>query len=125
MFLLIHASDPDGPDYPGRDTTVPSKVIALLKIVGDVAPELNLVMAHLGGGLPFFADDADIRAQIERTHVVFDTAACAFMYAPSRLREAARKCPGRIVFGSDHPVSGIDRTLRWVREAELDPAHLG
>ena len=124
FVVLIHASDPDGPAYAGRDTTVPAKVSAFLEIVGEVAPELRLVMAHLGGGLPFYADDVEVRRSIERTHVIFDTAACAYLYPPTRLREAHVRCPGRIVFGSDHPISALSKSLRWVRDAHIDPHDL-
>ena len=122
MVLVVHASDPGGPDFPGRDSTSPEKVCDLLDIVSEVAPGLELVVAHLGGGLPFLANDRAVRRRIERTRVVFDTAACAYLYSSARLREAARCLPGRIVLGSDHPVCGIDRTLRWVRDAGCDPA---
>jgi predicted TIM-barrel fold metal-dependent hydrolase len=125
MAVVIHASDPDGPDFAGRDSTTPARVLALLAIVSDVAPGLQLVVAHLGGGLPFLASDADVRHRIERTSVVFDTAACAYLYSPAQLVQATRWLPGRIVFGSDHPVCGIDRTLRWVRDAGCDPSQIG
>ena len=124
MVVVVHASDPDGRWFAGHDTTGPAKVLALLDIVGDVAPELVLVMAHLGGGLPLRADDLDVRRRIERTRVVFDTAACAYLYSPTVLREAVQRCPGRIVFGSDHPVCGIDRSVRWVRDGGSEPERL-
>lgn len=125
MAVVIHASDPDGPDFDGRDCTDPKRVLALLEIVGDVAPSLPLVLAHLGGGLPLLANDLDVRRTIERTDVRFDTAACSYLYSPFTLNEAIRRCPGRIVFGSDHPVCGIDRSLHWVRAAGVDPSRLG
>ena len=124
MAVVVHASDPDGPSFPGRDSTGPAKVLELLDIIGDVAPGLDLVMAHLGGGLPIRADDPDVRRRIERTRVVFDTAACAYLYPPTVLHTASQRCPGRIVFGSDHPVCGIGNSLRWVRESGLSPDQL-
>jgi predicted TIM-barrel fold metal-dependent hydrolase len=56
--------------------------------------------------------------------VRFDTGACAYLYAPEQLREAAHAYPGRIVFGSDHPVCSVERSLRWVRGAGLDPERM-
>ena len=46
--LVLHCSEPVGHDYPGKGTATPGRVAAFALR----HPELQLVCAHLGGGLP-------------------------------------------------------------------------
>ncbi len=121
MAIVVHASEPVGRDYAGRDRTTPDRVLRLIDLAAEVAPMVTLVFGHLGGGLPLYAHMPDIRRRIERARVWFDTAACRFLWDPSVLAASSRLCPGRILFGSDHPVGGIRAMRRWVDDAELVP----
>ncbi len=121
MAIVVHASEPVGRDYPGRDHTTPDRVLRMIDLAAEVAPTVTLIFGHLGGGLPLYAHMPDVRRRIERARVWFDTAACQFLWDPSVLAEASRLCPGRILFGSDHPVGGISAMRRWVDGADLTP----
>lgn len=121
MAIVVHASEPVGRDYPGRDHTTPDRVLRLIDLASEVAPTLTLIIGHLGGGLPLYAHMPDVRRRIERARVWFDTAACRFLWGSSVLAEASRLCPGRILFGSDHPVGGISAMRRWVDDSDLVP----
>ncbi len=121
LAVVVHASDPVGPDFPGRDSTGPAKALALVDVAAAAAPDVELIIAHLGGGLPFYASMPDVRRRIERTRVAFDTAACVLLHHPSVLQAATRHLPGRVRLGSDHPVAGVAAAVAWVRDAGLDP----
>ena len=121
MAIVVHASEPVGRDYPGRDHTTPDRVLRLIDLAAEVAPGVTLIIGHLGGGLPLYAHMPDVRRRIERARVWFDTAACRFLWDPSVLAESSRQCPGRILFGSDYPVGGIGKMRRWVDDADLVP----
>src|SRR5207302_9841658 len=53
----LHCSEPLGHDYAGKGTTTPDKVVRFF----NRHPDLHLICAHLGGGLPFFAHMPEVR----------------------------------------------------------------
>lgn len=117
--IMLHSSEPLGHIYPGKGTATPDKLSVWLKAF----PEQPVVLAHWGGGLPFYELMPEIR-ELTR-NVVYDTAATTYLY-DFKVFEAARTLVGsdRILFGSDFPVLGQRRLLRRVREAVDDEGAL-
>ena len=110
----LHCSEPVGHAYAGKGTATPEKV------AGFAArhPELTLVCAHLGGGLPFYAHMPEIAELCRR--LWFDTAAVPFLYRPTAYREvAALVGADRLLFGSDYPLLRTERYVRTFSEAGL------
>ncbi|MBI3974481.1 MAG: amidohydrolase family protein [Chloroflexi bacterium] len=120
--VLVHGSEPLGRTYPGKGESTPDRLIKLAQIAREIAPELPLIFAHLGGGLPFYALMPDVRAATE--NVYYDTGACAYLYVPAALAHLSAIVPGRLLFGSDYPVIGMRRMLDYAAAAALpDDAH--
>ena len=114
LIVLSHASEPVGHLYPGKGQVTPD----VLYQFASRLPELRLVLAHWGGGLPFYA----LMPEVERTlqNVFFDTAATPFLY-----REAVFKVvcqimgSDKILLGSDFPLISQARMVRQVEQLSL------
>jgi predicted TIM-barrel fold metal-dependent hydrolase len=105
--VMLHASEPLGHHYPGKGTATPER---LLQFVG-AHPELTIVFAHWGGGLPFFELMPEVAAMT--ANVLYDTAASTYLYRPAVFRAVLDVVgPDRVLWGSDHPVLGMGRFLR-------------
>jgi predicted TIM-barrel fold metal-dependent hydrolase len=113
LVLLVHGSEPVGRAYPGRGCTTPDRLVALADLAGRVAPDLPIVCAHLGGGLPFYELMPDVRRRTGRLY--YDTAAAAYLYDPAALAAVEVVAPERLLFGSDYPVIGQRRMLDFAR----------
>ena len=115
----LHCSEPLGHEYPGKGATTPDKVLRF----AQRHPELQLICAHLGGGLPFYAHMPEI-AEICR-RLWFDTAAGPFLYAPSAYRTVIDLCGAdRLLFGSDYPLLTPARYRAAFATAGLDDAEV-
>jgi predicted TIM-barrel fold metal-dependent hydrolase len=123
LALLVHASEPVGRPYAGKGRTTPDRVLALAALARTVAPEVPVIAAHLGGGLPFYELMPDVRAAA--ANLYYDTAAGAYVYEPAALGHAAAIAPERILYGSDYPVIGMQRMLAFVEAAGLPGAVRG
>jgi predicted TIM-barrel fold metal-dependent hydrolase len=124
--LLLHSSEPLGHHYPGKGTATPDRLIALL----EACPDLPLVLAHWGGGLPFYELMPEVAALAR--NVVYDTAASTYLYRPGVFRTVLDIVgPERVLWGSDHPVLGMGRFLKrtlgsaGLRSDELEPVLAG
>ncbi|MCX6021031.1 MAG: amidohydrolase family protein [Chloroflexi bacterium] len=114
MLLLSHASEPAGHRYPGKGTATPERLLPLL----ERASGLNVVLAHWGGGLPFYALMPEVRRLMASVYV--DTAASHFLYEPQVYRTVAALIGAeRILFASDFPLAPQTRALRLAAEAGL------
>lgn len=113
--ITIHASEPVGHAYPGKGQTTPDK---LLTFVCNF-PENRIVLAHLGGGLPFYAAMPEVRKAL--ANVWYDTAALPYLYGANAI-EASVATAGAdtLLFGSDYPLLTQQRVLDYVRSARLD-----
>ena len=117
LVWTLHCSEPVGHAYAGKGTATPDRVLEFARRHAD----LRLVCAHLGGGLPFFADIPEVRETLERLH--FDTAAQPFVYDPGVYRTLiATVGAERVLLGSDHPLLDVRRYLRAFDQANLEPA---
>ncbi len=97
--VLIHTSEPVGHLYPGKGHATPDTLLAFFAVY----PELKVVAAHWGGGLPFY----ELMPEIARLtqNVVYDTAASSYLYGFEIFPIVERLVgSGRILFGSDYPV---------------------
>jgi uncharacterized protein len=110
MALLVHASEPVGHGYPGKGDTTPE----LLYRLTCRFPDLKLVCAHWGGGLPFYGLMPEVKKAL--AGVMFDTAASPYLYDPQVYQEVIRILgAGCILFGSDYPLLPASRLLKQVR----------
>jgi predicted TIM-barrel fold metal-dependent hydrolase len=119
LVLVVHGSEPVGRSYAGRGRTTPDRLFALAALCAAVAPDLPVVFAHLGGGLPFYETIPEVQRLARNLY--YDTGAAAYVYAPAALRLVAAVAPDRLLFGSDYPVIGVARMLEYVRAAGLAP----
>ncbi len=117
--ITVHASEPVGHVYPGKGTTTPEK---LLRFVSRF-PDNRIVLAHLGGGLPFYAAMPEVGGAL--SNVWYDTAALPYLYNASAI-EASVITAGadKLLFGSDYPLLMQTRVLDYVRSARLDPQEM-
>lgn len=119
--LMLHATEPVGHQYPGKGTATPDRLLAFLQAF----PELRVVLAHWGGGLPFYELMPEVAVATAR--VVYDTAASTYLYRPAVFRAVLDVVgPERVLWGSDHPVLSLGRFLRRTRKmAGLRPEEVG
>lgn len=112
--VTIHASEPVGHPYPGKGRTTPEK---LLRFASNF-PENRIVLAHLGGGLPFYEAMPEVAEAL--SNVWYDTAALPYLYQPSAIAAAATTAGAdRILFGTDYPLLKHRRVLEHVKSARL------
>lgn len=101
--LLLHASEPVGHQYPGKGLAGPGQLWELLVPALRTAPGIRVCLAHLGGGLPFYAHMPEVLDLCRQ--LWFDTAALPYLYQPGVLEGVEQLVgPGRICFGSDFPL---------------------
>ncbi len=116
MILLLHVSEPVGHKYPGKEGAKLELIESLLVKLKNV----NVVLAHGGGGLPFYSYMPEVRSYLD--NVWFDTAALPYLYKPTVL-EAIINAVGsdRILFGSDFPLMPQERVISYIEEADIKP----
>ncbi len=67
-------------------------------------PELKIILAHWGGGIPFFEQNPKIKAILK--NVYYDTAASPLLYDMSIFRNMIQMVGSdKIIFGSDFPLN--------------------
>lgn len=113
----LHCSEPLGRQYPGKGSTTPERVMAFAQRY----PELTLICAHLGGGLPLYAHIPEVQRACAGLY--FDTAAQPFVYAPSVYRALVDAVGAeRILLGSDHPLLDVPRYRDALDASGIAPA---
>ena len=112
--LLLHASEPIGHDYPGKGLLFPDILYPFITSF----PNLTIVCAHWGGGLPFYALMPEVKKAM--ANVYFDSAASPFLYMPE-VYPLVIKMVGadRVLFGSDYPLLAPGRLLKEIEGLEL------
>lgn len=114
LILLTHSSEPVGHEYPGKGNVTPDM---LYRFICNL-PQLPIVCAHWGGGLPFYALMPEVSKALE--NVFFDSAASPFLYQPEVFRHVAEIVGvDKILFGSDYPLIPQGRIVRQVRSLNL------
>ncbi len=114
LVLLTHSSEPVGHEYSGKGSITPDILYSFI----TAFPELRLVCAHWGGGLPFYALMPEVARAL--TNVLFDTAATPFLYKPEVFEQVSHTIGSdKILFGTDYPLMHQSRVLAQVRSAQL------
>jgi len=114
LILLTHSSEPVGHEYFGKGSITPDILYAFI----TAFPNLKLVCAHWGGGLPFYALMPEVAKAL--ANVFFDTAASPFLYKPQIFEEVTRIIGSdRILFGTDYPLMHQSRVLSQIQSAQL------
>lgn len=113
--MMLHASEPVGHRYPGKGTATPDRLLTFLAAY----PDLAVVLAHWGGGLPFYELMPEVATLTAR--VVYDSAASTYLYRFPVFRAVVDVVGAdRVLFASDYPILRQDRFLRRVqRESGL------
>jgi predicted TIM-barrel fold metal-dependent hydrolase len=114
LVFLTHASEPVGHQYPGKGDITPG---ALYRFI-TTFPDLRIVLAHWGGGLPFYALMPEVASALANTY--FDTAATPFLYAPDIFRHVADIAGAdKILLGSDYPLMSPGRVIAQIESTGL------
>ena len=122
--LLLHASEAPGHAYPGKGCATPEKLVEWLR----GAQAVDVVLAHWGGGLPFYELMPEVHALTRRVH--YDSAASTYLYQwnvfPRVIDLVGRE---RVIFGTDFPLLKqrrfLDRTLAVLRDRDEVASVLG
>jgi predicted TIM-barrel fold metal-dependent hydrolase len=112
--LLFHTSEPVGHDYPGKGTITPGVIYPFIAAF----PDLTFVLAHWGGGLPFYSLMPEVAEALKNTHV--DTAATRLLYRPA-IYPAVGQLLGwdKVLFGTDFPLLSQARCLKEIEALRL------
>ncbi len=114
LVLLTHATEPVGHQYPGKGAVTPEVLYPL--ITGY--PDLTIVCAHWGGGLPFYALMPEVKKAM--SNVFFDTAASPFLYSPQVYNQVIQLVGAdKVLFGSDYPLLAQSRLLKEIASLDL------
>ena len=105
--LCLHGAEPVGHDYPGRAYTALQDYVWL----AEQYPDLTLILAHLGGLLPFY--ELNKHTKKVMTNVYYDTAAVPLLYQPAIYQAIVNVVgPQKILYGSDYPLLLYPRQSR-------------
>jgi len=110
LILHIHASEPVGHQYPGKGSITPDILYPFITSY----PDLTVVCAHWGGGLPFYALMPEVEKAMSK--VFFDTAASPLLYRPQVYNQVIQD---KILFGSDFPLIGQGQLLKEISSLNL------
>ena len=114
LILLTHSSEPVGHQYPGKGNVTPDVLYMFI----NHFPDLTVVCAHWGGGLPFYSLMPEVKQKLK--NVYYDTAASPFLYQP-RIYTYVAQLAGedKILFGTDYPLMPPSRLLKEIDSLEL------
>jgi uncharacterized protein len=112
--IMFHVSEPVGHSYPGKGTATPNKLIRFL----EAYPDVSIVAAHWGGGLPFYELMPEVATATR--NVVYDSAATTYLYRFPVFRSVIDLVGARrVLFASDYPVLRQDRLRLRVERLAL------
>jgi uncharacterized protein len=113
--LMLHTNDPVGPRYPGKAALCLPAIYEVIRTF----PEIDWILAHWGGGLPFYGLMKKEGPEVLR-RVYFDSAASPYLYRPEIYRLVAEMVgPEKIIFGSDYPLIPVKRYLKEIEDTDL------
>ncbi|MEN8791950.1 MAG: amidohydrolase family protein [Lentimonas sp.] len=120
----LHATEAAGHDHPGSIETPLKDFVRK----ANEHPELKIILAHWGGGLPFFEQNPRLRKTLN--NVFYDTAASPLLYDASIFRSVLDLVGvDKILYGSDFPLRVYPRKQKRAQmqhflDAILDEAGL-
>jgi hypothetical protein len=81
-------------------------------------PDLSIVCAHWGGGLPFYALMPEVKKAM--TNIYFDTAASPLLYSPQVYQQVIQLVGAdKVLFGSDYPLLEQERSIKDIANLNL------
>ncbi|MFZ5585962.1 MAG: amidohydrolase family protein [Thermodesulfobacteriota bacterium] len=118
--LLLHTNEPVGHVYPGKAPMTLKALYDLLK----AHPATRFVLAHMAGGLFFYAT-LKKEAPAVLANAWLDTAAGPFLYRPRAYALAVELMGAdKLVYGSDFPLLALPRYQKELAQAGLAGADL-
>ncbi|MCL5257420.1 MAG: amidohydrolase family protein [Chloroflexi bacterium] len=112
--LMIHTSEPVGHYYPGKGRTAPDLIFRLAKTF----PNLKIVAAHWGGGLPFYELMPEVGEHAK--NIYYDTAASPYLYRADIFKAVLHMVDiNRVLYGTDFPLIRQARLLKQIRSVRL------
>ena len=117
LILTLHSSEPVGHLYQGKGETRPEVLWRFIQSF----PDVKVVCAHWGGGLPFYALMPEVADSLR--NVYFDTAASPFLYRAQVISAVVGLVGAdRILLGSDFPLLRSSRLLQQIEKSPLSEA---
>jgi hypothetical protein len=114
LLVLTHASEPVGHQYSGKGVVTPD---VLYQFISSF-PQLRIICAHWGGGLPFYTLMPEVASALSNTF--FDTAASPFLYRPQIFEQVMQLVGAdKILFGSDYPLIAPKRIISEIKSLGL------
>jgi len=114
LALLLHSSEPIGHDYPGKGIMFPDVLYPFITSF----PDLTIICAHWGGGLPFYALMPEVKKAMG--NVYFDSAASPFLYTPGVYQQVIQLVGAdKVLFGSDYPLLTQNRLLDEIEKLDM------
>ena len=112
--LLLHVNETLGHSYPGKGVTPLERFYDLIVSF----PNLPIVLAHWGGGLPFYELMPEVAKGM--ANVYYDTAASPYLYS-KRIYAIASEIVGvkKILFGTDFPLLSPRKYFQELEESGL------
>ena len=114
--ILLHTNEPVGHFYLGKSPMTLKNLYLVIK------ENLNTkwILAHLGGGLPFFGYmKREVKDVLKNCW--FDTAAMIFLYEPRALCVMMDAIGDeKFIFGTDYPLVPPSRYMKEFEKIELD-----
>ena len=110
LIVTTHSSEPVGHVYPGKGRTTPE---ILMRFITRY-PNVKIVCAHWGGGLPFYGLMPEVKTQLCNTY--FDSAASPYLY-DNKIFETIVNILGseHCLLGSDFPLIKTNRIVRQIQ----------
>jgi uncharacterized protein len=114
LIMLTHASEPVGHSYSGKGNITPG---LLYRFITNF-PDLTLVCAHWGGGLPFYALMPEVAKAL--SNVYFDTAASPWLYRDEIFKHVTEILGAeKVLYGSDYPLMKQSKLVKSIRTLDL------
>ena len=117
LIITAHTSEPVGHLYQGKGHTTPRLTMRFIENA-RAYPNVKIICAHWGGGLPFYALMPEVKDALE--NVWFDTAASPFLYSPKVFSSVANLVGvEKILPASDFPLLRFRRIQSQVEESGM------
>ena len=114
--ILLHTNESVGHIYPGKSPMTLIQLYNLIKAYQDN----KWILAHLGGGLPFYGF---MKKEVKEvlSNCWFDTAAMPFLYKPGAIKAMADAVGiEKFLLGTDFPLLGPSRYKKEFEKSGLN-----